>query len=269
MEEARVVKKRSKEAETPMSKYEAEAAAKLRAQLDLVETRNAPGHSRRPRKIGVMTCDTGIKTGYRTATVDFVLRLDHNGTFIAEHGDVWYCSSSREALKAKMDQVAKVTLDLEWTRYLLVKYEAVVRSDRWGGYTHLDLDAERSKKTVVLGMTLTWETVEYSGAIELPGQGTRYMRREVNDGKPGESQTTEKELPDGLIPYSDHREGVLKKLREALAQVDRRMVELFRGVPADVGRRIDSLGASGVRLLDAPKEPHRPAMPKRATTKTS
>jgi len=209
-----------------------------------------------------MTCSTGVKNGWHTATFDFVLRLDNDGTFIAEHGDVWYCSKSRDALKAKMDQVAKVTLDLKWTRYLRVKYEAVVRSD-WGGHTHLDIDAERSKKTVVLGMTLTWETVEYSDAVELPGQGQRFMKREVDDsGKPSDTQTTEK-LPDGLVPYSAEREDVLKKLREALAQVDRRMIELFRGKPDDVGERMDHLTGNGARLLDAPKEPNRPAKSKR------
>lgn len=241
----------NKELEAFRLKQETEAAAKLKAKLDLVETRSAG--RRPPRKIGVMTCDTGIKTGYRNATVDFVLRLDHDGTFIAEHGDVWYCSSSREALKAKMNQVAKVTLDIEWTRYLLIRYEATVRSDKWGGYIHLNLDAKRDKKTAILGMTLTWEIVEYSDAVELPGQGTRYMKRAVSDGEPSGSQTTEKELPDGLVPYSKEREGVLLKLREALSQVDAKMVELFRGEPSEIGERIDALDASGARLLEEPK----------------
>ena len=76
-------------------------------------------------------------------------------------------------------------------------------------------------------------------------------------------QTTEKELPEGLVPYSAEREDVLKKLREALAQVDRRMIELFRGKPDDVGERMDHLTGNGARLLDAPKEPNRPAKSKR------
>lgn len=163
--------KRSKEAIAHQTKWEMEEAAKLKAKLDLVETHPKPSYGKLPRKIGVMTCDTG--------------------------------------------------------------------------------------------MTLTWAVVEYSGAVELPEQGTRYMRREVDDGKPSDSQTTEKELPKGLIPYSAEREDALKKLREALAQVDRRMIELFRGKPDDVGERMDHLIGNGARLLDVPKEPSRPAKSKR------
>lgn len=249
----------NKELDEYKTRQEIENAAKLKAKLDMVEVRDKARYGRAPRKIGVLTCSTGIKTGHRTAEMTFTLRLDGDGTFIAEHGDVWYCSFSRAALKAKMDQVALVTIDLKWTRYLLVRYETLVTSDRWGGTSHLNLGDRRDKKAAVLGMTLQWEIVEYSDAIDLPGQGQRFMKREVDDdGKPSSSQTTEAKLPDGIVPYTKEREEMLKQLRAALTDVDAKMTELFRGVPDHVGRRLDLLKTSGSTLLLAAPKPAKP-----------
>lgn len=242
----------NKELEEYKAKQEATKAAELKAKLDMVETRPKLSHGRAPRKIGTMVCDSGIKTGYRNAEVSFVLRLDGDGTFIAEHGDVWYCSKSRDALKAKMDQVAKVTLDLRWTRYLLVEYKATVPYDgSWRSDTIIDIDATRKKDTVVFGIELRWEVVEYSDAIELPGQGARYMKRDVGeDGEPEDAQETVAELPDGLVPYTKEREEMLLRLRAALTQVDARMVELFRGSPKQVATQLDQAGGAPL-LLEA------------------
>lgn len=245
------------------AKQEIEKAADLKAKLDMVDTRNKPKYGRSPRKIGEMECETGIKNGWRSATTKgwrsattkFVLRLDATtGEFIAEHGDVWYVSKSRDALKAKMDQVAKVTLDLKWTRYLLVEYRAEApHRDSWHSTTTLGLDSPRSEDTVVLGIRLSWEVVEYSDQIDLPGQGPRFMKREVDDdGEASSQQETVDRLPEGLVAHTKEREGVLLRLRAALASVDAKMVELFSGDQFDVGRALDSVG-TGALLLEGSK----------------
>lgn len=237
------------------AKQEIEKAADLKAKLEMVDTRNKTKYGRSPRKIGVMECETGIKNGWRSATAKFVLRLDAaTGEFIAEHGDVWYVSKSRDALKAKMDQVAKVTLDLKWTRYLLIEYraEAPHRSS-WHNTTTLDLDSPRSEDTVVLGIWLSWEVVEYSDQIDLPGQGPCFMKRKVDDdGEVSSQQETVDRLPEGLVAHTKEREGVLLRLQAALASVDAKMVELFSGDQFDVGRALDSVG-TGALLLEGSK----------------
>ncbi len=248
----------SKEHDKFRTEQEIKKAAELKAKLDLVETRDKPKWGRPPKKIGTMVCDTGVRVGYGTSNATFVLRLENDGTFIAEHGDFWYCSKSRDALKAKMDQVAKVTLDLKWTRYLAVEYKAQVASDagRHRGYTNIDLDDQRKKDTVVYGINLQWSVVEYAGPIQLPDLGERYMKRDVDeDGKPESTQESVPNLPDGLVPYTEEREATLLRLRAALASVDAKMVELFRGAPDRVARQLDAVHtstSSGVMLLQAP-----------------
>jgi hypothetical protein len=234
-------------------KQEAERAADLKAKLEMVETKPKPKYGRAPKKIGEVVCNTGIKNGWRAATASFVLRLD-GGEFIAEYGDVWYVSKSRDALQAKMDQVAKVTFDLKWTRYLRVDYRTEVPyRDNWHSTTTIDIDSPRDEDTVVLGIKLSWETVEYSDQIDLPGQGPRFMKRDVvDDGVTSSSQETVNKLPDGLVPYTKEREGVLLRLRAALNSVDAKMIELFRGEPGRVARALDNVG-TGALLLEGSK----------------
>lgn len=229
-------------------------AAELKAKLDMVELRDKARYGRAPRKIGEMVCDTGIKTGYRNATAKFVLRLDvMTGEFIAEHGDFWYASKSREALQAKMDEVARVTYDLKWERYLKVEYKAEVPyKTSWssGGTTTIAVDDKREKKPI-FGIALTWEVVEYSDAINLPGDdGSRYMTRDVDeDGEASSTQETVKELPLGLVVYTKERETLLKSIREVFTKVDKKMCELLNGTPEQVAKRLDTM--NGPLLLDA------------------
>lgn len=248
----------SKEHDKFKAEQEIKKAAELKAKLDLVETCDKPKWGRPPKKIGTMVCDTGVRVGYGTSNATFVLRLENDGTFIAEHGDFWYKSKSRDALKAKMDQVAKVTLDLKWERYLAVEYKAeVANSETWrGGRGELDIDDQRKKDTVVYGINLQWSVVEYAGPIQLPDLGERYMKRDVDeDGKPESAQESVPNLPDGLVLYTEEREATLLRLRAALASVDAKMVELFRGAPDRVAEQLDAVHtstSSGVMLLQAP-----------------
>lgn len=248
----------SKDIEEARKKQEILKAAELKAKLDMVTMEKKPTYGRAPRKIGEMICDTGIKTGYRNETAKFVLRLDEKpGNFIAEHGDVWYVSKSRDALQAKMEQVARVTYDLKWTRYLKVKYKVEVPyRTSWsssGSTTHLDVSEKRDKRPI-LGIELTWEVVEFSDGIRLPGdEDDRYMTRDVDeDGHSSKQQESVHELPPGLVVYTKEREQLLKNIREAFSNLDKKMVELFGGTPEEVAKRLDSAG--GQFLLAAPKK---------------
>lgn len=249
----------SKEIDEFKAKQEVNKAAELKAKLDMVETRPISKYGRKHRKIGEMVCKTGIKSGWREATASFVLRLDsRTGDFVAEHGDVQYVSKSRDALQAKMDEVARVTFDLKWSRYLLVDYKAEVPyKDHWSSTTTLDIDAPRRADSAVYGIKLSWDVVEYSDAIQLPGQGERFMKREVgDDGVTCGAQETVAELPDGLVPYSKERVDTLRRIRAALADVDAKMVKLFRGTPTQVARALDSVTYEPF-LLEAPKKSKR------------
>jgi hypothetical protein len=238
------------------AEQEAKKAAELKAKLEMVRFERRPNGACY-RKIGAMVCDTGVKSGFRNVTVAFVLRLNqHAGEFIAEHGDTWYVSKSRDALEAKMNEVARVTLDLKWTRYLHVSYEATApsRSGWHRGTTTLEIDERRG--TVVHGISLTWNVVEYSDAIQLPGRGARFMTRKVeDDGSPSDEQESVDRLPTGLVPHTKEREAVLLRLRAAIAAVDARMVELFRGSPGHVELMLDSVRSDGALLLEAPAKP--------------
>lgn len=244
------------ELEKYRSEQDVKKAAEVKAKLDMVETRRKTSYNRLPRKIGEMVCSTGVKNGYHDERVKFVLRLDADaGDFIAEHGDVLYVSRSREALKTKMDEVARVTLHLKWSRYLLVEYRTTVpyESD-FNSTTTLDVDAKRRADQVVFGISLRWEIVEYSDAIHLPSVGERFMKRDVDDdGEPSSVQETVIELPSGLVPYTPERERTLRRIREVLTDVDARMVKLFQGTPHAVARQLDAVNGATL-LLEAPKK---------------
>ena len=239
------------------AKQAAEKAAELKAKLDMVSIQNKPSYGRQHRKIGEMICNVGVKRthGYQE-TAKFVLRLNEkDGLFIAEHGDFWYVSKSRDALQAKMDEVARITLDIVWTRYIRVEYETCVPSNStWhNGTTTLDVDDDRSDRTV-LGIKLSWEVVEYSGAFHLPGDGgERYMTRAVDeDGDPSDKQETVGKLPSGLVPYTNEREELLKSIRDAFTSIDAKMVKLLRGTPDEVAKRLDAV--QGPLLLGVPEK---------------
>lgn len=234
-------------------------AAELKAKLDMVELKSKPSYGRAPRKIGEVICKVGFKSGYREETAKFVLRLDEKaGDFIAEHGDIWYVSKSRDALQAKMDEVARFTHALEWTRYIKVEYEATVPcSDSWRSYgstTELSVNDKRDKKTPIYGISLKWVVVEYSQAIRLPGDDSdRYMMRDVDkNGKASSEQESKNELPPGLIVFTEERLQLLQSIRETFAMVDKKMVELLGGTPEQVAKKLDTI--KGNLLLAAPKK---------------
>lgn len=240
---------------TWIERMQAEKAATLSAALALVEMKDKPRYGRPPKKIGTIVVKTGITNGYRDETATFTLRLD-GSDFIAEHGDVWYVSKSRDALKLKMEEVAKVALDLKWTRYIALEYEAFTTHER-GSWSYSDRElsvGERRKKAdKIHGLRLKWGIVEYSNAIRLPGDDDqeRHMKRDVGEtGTPDEKQTTVTKLPDGLVPHTPAREALLRQIIEALTKLDAKLVEMFRGSPDDVGRAIDERIGVAFMLTD-------------------
>ena len=233
---------------------EIQKAAELKAKLDMVKMASKPTYGRVPKKIGEIVCDTGLRTSYRSETARFVLRLDDKkGDFIAEHGDVWYVSKSREALQAKMDEVARVTLDIKWTRYLHVDYEAIVPCT-YGGHSHIDTDESRKGyEGKIVGMQMTWEVVEFSDSIQLPGDDNdeRFMKRDVDErGHVEEKMESVNHLPDNLIPYTKEREALLKSICDAFTSIDKKMCDLLKGSPEQIAKRLDAV--QGPLLLAAP-----------------
>jgi hypothetical protein len=224
-----------------------DADEKLAALLATVTTR-PKGRDRLPRKVGVITAETGIEDGYRKERATFTLRLDTGkGEFIAEHGDILYVAKTREALQAKMNEVARATVDLRWTRYLEISYRAESdrRSNSW---MDLDLGQRRKRSHRIYGLHLFWEVVEYSDEFSIPGSESKRMRREVDEDGEFVNSSTVKELPDGLVPFTTEREALLGSIVEALTALDARMVGLLRGSPNAVAARLDAL-TSGQKLL--------------------
>lgn len=187
-----------------------------------------------------------------------MLRLD-GADFIAEHGDVWYRSKSREALEAKMREVAKVAVDVQWTRYIEIDYTAEADPDgsSWRSYSDtLRLDDSRGTKKKprsIFGFSLKWKLVDYSQALRLPGDDKeRFMKRDVDeDGRPSTEQETTPKLPRGLVPHTPEREAFLRSVYDAISAIDGKLVELLRGDPDEVAAKLDA--RSGTPLLPAGK----------------
>ena len=77
------------------------------------------------RKAGLLTVHVTAKGFRRTAS--FPLRVDvDSGEFYAQHGDVYFVSTSRKALDKHMALVASATMEIVWRRYLHIDYAATV-----------------------------------------------------------------------------------------------------------------------------------------------
>jgi hypothetical protein len=233
-------------------KQRAEAQAKLDALLATVEVKPRTKYERLPKKVGEIVVDTGLKDGHRAQTAVFTLRLNAtSGEFVVEHGDMLYVAKTREALKAKMDEVGRITLSLAWTRYLEIEYKALTGHETGWSTNWLDVDERRTKKTRVNGVSLSWQIVEYTDEFSIPGQDPRRMRRAVaDDGTPSDTLETADGLPDGLILWTPERLAVLRSIVDALTTVDVTMVKLFRGkavfgLPFRANRQLASLLCEG------------------------
>ncbi len=222
------------------------------------------------------------------------MRLDvQDGTFHAEYEGTWYDARTKDELSAKIRQAAQKTIDVEWTRYLVVDYEAKAwplegdsgRPKTNGQYDTLSIDEDRATLTrdpqgnkwskrnctrVVTSIDLHWHVCEFSTPYALPEDKNKTvrMRREVDcqlddrddDGREtyrevvgAPSEQDDDKLPVGAVPWTAEREAFLREVLAALGKLDVRMVELFRGDPDQLARRLDAVAQQDPdRLLAAP-----------------
>lgn len=212
-------------------------------------------------------------------TVD--LRFDiHDGTFYAKHDGVVYSAKTQAELHDKIKAAVERTIDVVWERYLIVNYSASARMMTLGRHPHtnssttLEIDSERDELEVrdvstheeregtITGIELLWEIEEYTQPWARPEDGkTVRSRRSVihridlatdviteHLGDPSELDNAE--LPAGAVLWTAEREAFLHSVLAALGQLDAKMVELFRGPPDDVAKRLDR-GAFSLMLAAA------------------
>lgn len=217
----------------------------------------------------------------------------HAGTFHAEYEGTWYDARTKDELAGKIRQAAQKTIDVEWARYLVVDYEAKAwpldgdsgRPETSGHYETLSIADDRALLArdpkadewsnrncarVVTSIDLHWAVCEFSTPYALPEdkKKTVRMRREIDlrlDDRDDEGNETYREvvgapneqdddkLPVGAVPWTAEREAFLREVLAALGKLDARMVELFRGGPDQLSRRLDAAVRQGsARLLAAP-----------------
>ena len=223
----------------------------------------------RSKKFGTITVTLLRKVGrYTNASFSCDLRLDEKGWFYAAHDGRWYKAQTQDALREELRAAVEVTADVEWTRYLVVRYKATARpvgSSGWGSYKTLDIEDDRAEELrpkrdasrwgdsehEVVGIDLAWEVKEFSTTYKRPEDGKLVqLRRDVDaDGDVGEPDEQDPGLPAGAVVWSEKREAVLREVRAAIARLDARLVEFFRGEPDDLARSLDAVDAT--KLLPA------------------
>lgn len=227
------------------------------------------------------------------AHVEVELRLDvDRGMFHAPYEGAWYGAPTKEELLVKIRRAAEKTVDVAWTRYLVVDYRATawpLRGDSGrpcssGSYRELSLDEDRLSLSrpdpdtrgahgavcAITSIDLHWSVCEFSTPYAVPEDSRRIvrMRREVlcqrgyDDDEGREiyrevisdpSEQEDDRLPAGAVRWTAQREAFLREVLSALGQLDARMVELFRGDPDQLARRLDVAVERGSgRLLMAP-----------------
>ena len=162
----------------------------------------APG-----KKVGILSVKLERKRSrYEHASIKVELRLDvHDGTFHARYEGAWYDAKTKDELTAKIRQAAQKTIDVEWTRYLVVDYEAKAwplegdsgRPETSGHYETLSIEedratlardakadkwSDRKRDRVVTSIDLHWHVCEFSSPYRLPEdkKKTVRMRRNVD-----------------------------------------------------------------------------------------
>ena len=146
-------------------------------------------------------------TRYKSLSIEVDLRLDvASGKFYALYEGQLYGGSTKDELADKVREAATKTIELEWTRYLVVDYEARAwplegdsgRPESSGSYESLSIDDDRAGLTtpdpdatrhharfrpcVVTSIDLHWLVCEISDAYPLPEDKAKRvrMRREVD-----------------------------------------------------------------------------------------
>lgn len=241
------------------------------------------------RKPGKKIDTFAVRTAYQTVTVD--LRCDTDtGMFYAEHNGVMHKNEDVKALREEIKQAIVAAADVEWTRYIVIDYEAELGERfRDGDYSYYggsvdvahdrpvearikqlrdpdydpDYDDDESTK-VVCGMKLSWFVCEYSAPLNVGGgrmvRLLRHVNEETMEVKQKIEQQRDDDLPSTAIPFSEARLAVLREIRDAFAKVDHQLIQLFRGSSEEVAARLE-LVPTGMQPLAALPMPEMPAPP--------
>lgn len=210
----------------------------------------------------------------------FELRVDvEAGDWIVVMESEIYRSADKETLHRYVRDLLKSQRAVTWTRYLVIDYEAEGPGN-FGSRRRYSAADERYRE--IASISLDWEVWDYSDPIQHPGQSKpRIKSREVfirdrepsdddgiagrvwtNDGDlPNEHYGTEgwlhgDAIPSGAVLYTAERYALLREIRAAMARLDARLADLFRGAtPAELAAKLDRAGlAAGISgLLAAPK----------------
>jgi len=217
------------------------------------------------RKAGKLSF--GIRNG-DAAHVDMRIDADE-GKFIAVLGNVYYTADTKDELKRHVRAVVEAQLQVEWTRYIEVEYEAQGVGE-WSSRRRSTLDCKREEPTIdedgeVRGpccINLQWEVYDYSQMIRPPGYSEpRRKRRRVSGdfdvhGPEGRYHSEEwchdSKLPPNTIPYTRDRLRALVEVHLAIARADFRIWELLGGGTERMAMQLDTLATLCAPPLCAP-----------------
>lgn len=242
------------------------------------------------KKIGMITVPLKNPVRNRHST-ELELRCDtRTGVFAVELEGRWYTDKDLEALRKKLSEAISLTAEIEWTRYIVVHYDARVRDvesfgQSWGSSEHWSPEHDRTKLAgveradwarikkknpdaerweeepkVVVGISLCWSVVEYSAPFTPPGKDKPVrLSRHVDMRTLKASEIIEQErddkLPEGAMLFSPQRLRYLESLRDALTNIDAKLAAMFAGDLVQIGTRVDAGRAfptDPVLLLAAP-----------------
>jgi hypothetical protein len=240
-------------------------------------SREQPG-----RKVGKLHVKLDRKKDrYNHAEVTMDLRLDaYTGMFYAEWEGTLYKDATKEGLSKQIKAVVTKSIEMTWTRYLVISYEAeqyFVEDERTGRpasqgqYRTLDIDDDRDKHVdrltysdpddakrtmATCGIKLQWSLRDVSDPYSLPEDRKKIVRsiRDVEQWSYGSSkgkriegerignptEWDDAKIPTGYVPWTVEREALLRDIVNAIGQLDRRMADLLNGAPEDLAKKLDA-----------------------------
>lgn len=200
----------------------------------------------------------GKKSGELKVDIDsseraiFPLRVDaESGNWYAVDGNTAYEAPTKKELTEHMTKIAKAARVREWSRYIVVQYDAQIKhptrswtSDHRGIGDDRPEPDEDGYLIPCYGLRLRVEVYDFTQPFVTPGDTrTRRKMRKVWIDRRGEGTDSEswsgEALPYGAIPYTRARYEYFLDVQRGLAAADRRIVALLTGEPEEIGKRVD------------------------------